>query len=68
MVHDRIWFSVATKRVILCIGCLEARLGRKLGPDDFTNVPANNVFKYKELFSDRLLNRMGWMRVVEEEE
>lgn len=38
-VHDTVWGSAAASvDSILCIGCLEARLGRRLRPADF--VPA----------------------------
>lgn len=42
MVADELWLE-ATGGCDghLCIGCLEARLGRRLGPDDFTDDVAN---------------------------
>ncbi len=40
---------------MLCIGCLEARLERKLTEDDFTHYPVNVDGK----FSPRLRNRLG---------
>ena len=39
MVNDDIWESHSNGDRYLCIGCLEARLGRKLFRQDFTNVP-----------------------------
>jgi hypothetical protein len=43
----------------LCIGCLEGRIGRELGPIDFTpsriNSPAWNLYGS----SQRLLRRLG---------
>ena len=43
----------------LCIGCLEARLGRKVGPGlvDFCHFP---VYPWLRPISDRLLNRYGF--------
>jgi hypothetical protein len=45
MVHDAIWLAagMSTKYGggFLCIGCLEARLGRTLTPCDFTDAPIN---------------------------
>lgn len=41
----------------LCIGCLEARLGRQLTAEDFTSVPVNTLaFGWK---TGRLLDRLG---------
>jgi hypothetical protein len=39
----------------LCIGCLEARIGRPLTPDDFPDHPFNNVLPGTQ----RLLERQG---------
>lgn len=62
MVHDTVWDSVVKGGGMLCIGCLEGRLGRTLTPQDFTlcmvNLDHRNYAK-----SERLLNRLG---VVEE--
>jgi len=40
---------------MLCIGCLENRLGRRLTPVDFTDAPINSETSQ----SDRLKNRQG---------
>lgn len=40
MIRHDLWDAVAGPEQ-LCIGCLEARLGRELGPFDFTDAPAN---------------------------
>ena len=46
MVHDDLW-EAATEDcypdVMLCIGCLEARLGQLLTKDDFTDAPLNSM-------------------------
>jgi hypothetical protein len=44
-VHDEVWAAAGAEPhgVILCIGCLEARLGRWLGPDDFSGAPLNDL-------------------------
>lgn len=54
-VYDAICHE-ATKdtKIMLCIGCLENRLGRQLNKDDFTDYPINYVF----LQSDRLIDRL----------
>lgn len=42
MVHDEVWETANPKRKgMLCIGCLELRLGRLLTKDDFTDAPVN---------------------------
>lgn len=45
MVHDSVWDQVAD-RGMLCIGCLEERLGKQLNGSDFTLCPLNigNIF------------------------
>lgn len=56
MVHDGLWPNDA---VMLCVGCLEDRLGRKLTYRDFTNAPVNRLnFGTKSArLIDRLTNR-----------
>jgi hypothetical protein len=56
MVHDVIWDSVATDGM-LCIGCLEDRLGRRLVEADFTTAPINA--DGRTLRSCRLHERLG---------
>jgi hypothetical protein len=59
MVHDEVWYSVITamdKGHMLCIGCLEARLGRLLTKDDFTDAPVNDM--WLEVGSTRLKDRL----------
>ena len=44
MVEDEVWYSAITARSkpdMLCIGCLEQRLGRLLTKDDFSDAPLN---------------------------
>lgn len=56
-IHTQTWMRVVGSiSGMLCVGCLESRLGRKLNPDDFPNVTINNV-KY-EAKSERLLSRI----------
>ena len=45
-VHPRLWAQATSpveRRGMLCIGCLEARLGRRLTPADFTAALINKV-------------------------
>jgi hypothetical protein len=47
MVRDSVWQAAGmTARGYLCIGCLEARLGRQLHRRDFTAVPVNSLHPY----------------------
>lgn len=43
-VHNEVWYGVAgmPESGMLCIGCLEARIGRTLTPSDFPKVHINN--------------------------
>lgn len=41
MVHDRVWRKAGSPDGMLCIGCLEARIGRFLNKYDFTDAFIN---------------------------
>lgn len=43
MVNDELWQHATAGETVayLCVGCLEARIGRRLCPDDFPTVPIN---------------------------
>jgi hypothetical protein len=60
MVEDEVW-NLATepkeKPKLLCIGCLESRLGRLLTKDDFSAVPLNEMPFWPR--SERLLARLN---------
>ena len=56
MVHKELWKSATHKEILLCVGCLEKRIGRRLTPADFTDYPVN---KDNHKRSDRLRDRMG---------
>jgi hypothetical protein len=56
MVHDHIWDGVVSGHGMLCIGCLEKRLGRRLNADDFTAAPVNHGFTRQ---SERLQSRLA---------
>jgi len=57
MVRDAVWIAARGPLLgMLCIGCLEARLGRRLVPDDFASVPLNTGRGHR---SARLLERLG---------
>lgn len=44
MVHDDLWWSFVDDEVMLCVGCLEGRIGRRLESDDFIECPLNDGF------------------------
>ena len=56
MVTDEVWQAAwPRQRGMLCIGCLENRLGRELTASDFTDAPINRgVFDYSERLAARL--------------
>ena len=56
MVTDEVWQAAwPRQRGMLCIGCLENRLGRELTASDFTDAPINRgYFKYSERLAARL--------------
>lgn len=57
MVDFALWDEHGAGDGMLCIGCLEARIGRRLTPDDFIDAPINRgVFPYSERLVDRLFN------------
>lgn len=43
---------------MLCIGCLEKRIGRTLTVNDFTEAPINYFCKFAGGTSERLMNRL----------
>ena len=59
MLIDSVWYQVHTSnKGMLCIGCLEIRLRRKLTKLDFNTSHVNAILPAK-IYSARLLNRMG---------
>jgi hypothetical protein len=70
-VKDEVWAQAWAGRLkpwhalpgqqILCIGCLEARIGRTLMACDFTDAPINDLTDphWSNLMSDRMRDRVG---------
>ena len=60
MVTDQVWLAsgLGLDDGMLCIGCLEQRLGRMLHARDFTDVPINQVADMTDDASARFLNRL----------
>jgi hypothetical protein len=56
MVKDSVWFSLESQYFndVLCLGCLETKLGRVLSVHDIKPVPASihSFTRYFELFKD----------------
>jgi len=53
-----IWSRVHSSAIgMLCIGCVETRLGRKLTASDFTDAHINDPKRYE--MSDRLRSRLA---------
>jgi hypothetical protein len=56
-VTSDLWRRYGVGKGMLCIGCLEERMGRELTPEDFVDFPINTKeFGPK---SERLQNRLG---------
>lgn len=57
-VNNDVWFTQAKmpEEGMLCVGCLEARIGRMLCGRDFTGAHINNP--RKNIMSDRLRSRI----------
>ena len=54
MVTHNIWRQFGAGAGMLCIGCLEKRIGRTLDKWDFLNVPVNYIGKRSKRMVDRL--------------
>jgi hypothetical protein len=67
MVHNEVWAAAGAKPadMVLCIGCLEKRLGRQLTPEDFSEAKLNDLSIANEvryawsLRSERLTARLS---------
>lgn len=59
MVTDEVWLEevAAIDSGMLCIGCLEERLGRRLTKDDFILAPINDGWLFDQ--SPRLQDRLS---------
>lgn len=57
MVHDDIWRKYGCFNGMLCIGCLEDRMGRQLVAADFTDCPVNT--DEDDIRSARLVDRLS---------
>jgi hypothetical protein len=56
MLYAKLWKKINPhEKGMLCIGCAEARLGRKLNKNDFTKVPINTIETSRTV---RLQNRL----------
>lgn len=65
MLKKEIWLSIVPEdRGMLCISCVDKRLGRKLTPEDFSDCLLNEE-EYHQARSDKLKDRMGFLETVE---
>ena len=56
MVHNELWDRTGLDRGMLCIGCLEQRIGKLLTARDFTDAPINDIGR--EFGTARLKERL----------
>lgn len=57
MLREDVWLSIVpARRGMLCIPCVEARLGRTLSRPDFANVPLHFI---PGMCSERVLGRFN---------
>jgi hypothetical protein len=64
MVHDGVWQDAGMVKydgAMLCVGCLERRLGRRLADSDFTDYPINDARRHYQ--SRRLWDRVNGSRL-----
>ena len=45
MLRDKLWYSVAREDEILCLACVQGRLGRPLTRRDFIDYPINILWR-----------------------
>jgi hypothetical protein len=67
MVWDEVWTKAGARDefgFLLCVGCLERRLGRRLGAEDFTDALINSP-RYSWRDSPRLAARKRTRRFVQ---
>lgn len=57
MVTDELWKQHGVRHGMLCIGCLEQRMGRQLAKKDFATIRMNNP--KRERVSERLADRLS---------
>ena len=62
MVTQPIWNEFGVSQGMLCIGCLETRMGRQLTQDDFPDAIINDPSSGRRM-SERLINRLTSGRV-----
>lgn len=56
MVHDWLWLLHGSDLDMLCVGCLETRMGRRLEPSDFMEAPVNwtGIGQHSERLAERI--------------
>ena len=56
MVQNEIWDKYGVDDRMLCLECLEKRVGRKMLFEDFTDCPLNNENEYIQSLKETILN------------
>ncbi len=56
-VTNDLWRRYGVGKGMMCIGCLEERMGRELTPEDFVDLPINTMDSNRR--SERLRSRLG---------
>lgn len=59
MLKEGVWLAAAKTEEVLCISCVEQRLGRELTREDFTDAPVNDLNGPFSFHSDRLVARLS---------
>jgi hypothetical protein len=60
LLRDEVWLKANPQRQgMLCIGCVEKRLGRRLTPEDFQGAPLDHHLINGPALSKRLMTRIG---------
>jgi hypothetical protein len=60
LLRDEVWVAANPQRLgMLCIGCVEKRLGRRLTPQDFQGEPLDHHLINGPALSKRLMTRIG---------
>jgi hypothetical protein len=60
LLRDEVWLEAnPQRRGMLCIGCVEKRLGRRMTPSDFQGAPLDHHLINGPALSKRLMTRIG---------
>jgi hypothetical protein len=64
MLRDLVWLAANPRRQgMLCIGCVEKRLGRRLAPEDFQGAPLDHHLINGLALSKRLMRELAARKI-----